>query len=113
MGRPGEGLLFALPSRRPWLDKIKLSTISSCEISKLVSHPYSVLLKIHSFFFARRLAKSIVDGDEEEVRNALKVYNPDDKCVLININVQKLQDIYSGKHPLYSILHIILEIKIG
>jgi len=48
------------------------------------------------FFFISRLAKSIIDGDEEEVRDALKAFNPDDKCVLINISVQKLQDIYNG-----------------
>ena len=59
------------------------------------------LLLMLFVLFVYRLAKSIVDGDEEEVRNALKVFNPDDKCVLINISVQKLQDIYTGNRPLH------------
>ena len=43
-----------------------------------------------------RLAKSILDGDEDELKKALKDFSPDDKCVLINITLIKLQDIFKG-----------------
>ena len=49
-----------------------------------------------NFWGIFRLAKSILDGDEDELKKALKDFSPDDKCVLINITLIKLQDIFKG-----------------
>jgi hypothetical protein len=42
------------------------------------------------------LAKSIIEGEEEEVRNALKAFGAEENCLFNNINVQKIQEIFKG-----------------
>jgi hypothetical protein len=45
-----------------------------------------------------RFAKAIIDGDVESVEEVLKLLKPDEKCVLMNINIQKILGVCNGIH---------------